>query len=39
MKSLFMDGFSKSKNHKKIPNLKNIFIFRTYKDKMYIKSE
>ena len=36
IKSLFMDGFSKSKNHKKIPNLKNIFIFWIYKDKMYV---
>ena len=31
-----MDGFSKSKNHKKLANLKNRFIFEVYKDKMNV---
>ena len=31
-----MDGFSKSKNDKKIANLKNIFIFGVYKDKTVV---
>ena len=35
-KILFVDGFSKSKNHKELVNLKNRFIFGVYKDKMNV---